>query len=367
MHLKIMEKKIIEPMKDLLTKFLKIVDSNLATRKQSLISLINSKFNEASSLVFTHTKDEIFEQNGIKYLLKVRQSHDIDNKPISIKMKLDNNSDKTVVDVFHSDFITNDLLIDDNFDQFRLLFNKYPILKNHIILVTKEFESQNTHLNLAQISNSLYLNSLLDSICFFNGGYNAGASQMRKHLQFIPKESFSNLSFGIFNLITKQNDILIKDDENELCSYYTIKDLKLSHYLLIFKQSLSNVNNENQDEIAKIIFSLYYDCLNKLKLLKKEYKNLPVEDIYSSFKSIFIDESKEILEDKNYSLIITDEFMFITYRKEHKLSRYFVDDDIAVDFNINSIGFLFTILLKSEKQREYTKKMNILDDVFNKL
>lgn len=68
----------------------------------------------------------------------------------------------------------------------RLLFNKYSIFKNHVLLVTKDFESQESRLNQSDFKQLVLVQGALNGIYYFNSGQESGASQKHKHLQILP-------------------------------------------------------------------------------------------------------------------------------------------------------------------------------------
>ncbi|WP_428034540.1 hypothetical protein [Amphritea sp.] len=66
------------------------------------------------------------------------------------------------------------------------LLNKFNVIENHLLLVTREFEPQTSLLSPADFKAALLGLSEVDGLIFFNGGREAGASQPHKHLQLIP-------------------------------------------------------------------------------------------------------------------------------------------------------------------------------------
>ena len=68
----------------------------------------------------------------------------------------------------------------------RCLLNKYNVIENHLLIVTKEFEPQADPLNLFDFHASVLCLKQIDGLVFFNGGPVAGASQPHKHLQLVP-------------------------------------------------------------------------------------------------------------------------------------------------------------------------------------
>jgi sulfate adenylyltransferase (ADP) / ATP adenylyltransferase len=57
-----------------------------------------------------------------------------------------------------------------------VIFNKYPVIENHTLLITKKFEPQNNHLTLSDFESLYeYTKDLdYDYFCFFNRGKDAG-------------------------------------------------------------------------------------------------------------------------------------------------------------------------------------------------
>lgn len=66
------------------------------------------------------------------------------------------------------------------------LLNKYNVFDRHLLLVTREFERQESPLERADLAAALACVGALDGLVFYNGGSDAGASQAHKHLQLVP-------------------------------------------------------------------------------------------------------------------------------------------------------------------------------------
>lgn len=66
------------------------------------------------------------------------------------------------------------------------LLNKFPVIANHALIVTRAFEAQLAPLNLADFSALAAAMASADWLAFYNGGELAGASQRHKHLQLAP-------------------------------------------------------------------------------------------------------------------------------------------------------------------------------------
>lgn len=67
-----------------------------------------------------------------------------------------------------------------------VLLNRFPLLAGHVLLVTRRFERQERLLSVEDFAALSTCLGEVDGLGFYNGGVEAGASQPRKHLQFVP-------------------------------------------------------------------------------------------------------------------------------------------------------------------------------------
>lgn len=71
------------------------------------------------------------------------------------------------------------------------LLNKFPLIENHILMVTRTFEEQLSPLTVADCEALARTLAELDGLVFYNGGAVGGASQPHKHLQWVPSGTFT--------------------------------------------------------------------------------------------------------------------------------------------------------------------------------
>lgn len=67
-----------------------------------------------------------------------------------------------------------------------VLLNKYNVLPDHLLLVTRNNRPQTELLDDADFEAALIALAAFDGLVFYNGGREAGASQSHKHLQLVP-------------------------------------------------------------------------------------------------------------------------------------------------------------------------------------
>jgi len=78
------------------------------------------------------------------------------------------------------------LFVADVSDSHVAILNKFNVVDNHLLIVTREFEPQRALLTLRDFEAWWRCLSEYESLGFYNGGPEAGASQPHKHLQLVP-------------------------------------------------------------------------------------------------------------------------------------------------------------------------------------
>jgi ATP adenylyltransferase len=79
-----------------------------------------------------------------------------------------------------------DLFVADVGSTHYVLLNKFHVLAEHVLLVTRRFEQQERLLTVDDFAALVSCLNAVDGLAFYNGGVDAGASQPRKHLQLVP-------------------------------------------------------------------------------------------------------------------------------------------------------------------------------------
>jgi ATP adenylyltransferase len=78
------------------------------------------------------------------------------------------------------------LFVCDVSDNYICLLNKFNVIDNHVLIVTRKFEHQENLLTEADFAEWWRCMNEFNSLAFYNGGVIAGASQTHKHMQLIP-------------------------------------------------------------------------------------------------------------------------------------------------------------------------------------
>ena len=78
-----------------------------------------------------------------------------------------------------------DLLIGDISGTHYALLNKFNVIENHVLIVTRAFEEQESLLSQADFEALWISLRAIDGLAFYNAGKESGASQRHKHLQLV--------------------------------------------------------------------------------------------------------------------------------------------------------------------------------------
>ena len=148
------------------------------------------------------------------------------------------------------------LFITDLSPTHRLLFNKFALVKNHVLVVTNFFQDQKDPLNLNDFASSFKVLLALKGFCFYNSGPCSGVTQEHKHMHVMP--NFKEDKYGIVNFIDKE---AIRHEKPFKCSIFSFSHLIVP--LPNFGQT------EKFNEIGAKLEEIYQDLIKKLKINTK--------------------------------------------------------------------------------------------------
>lgn len=197
-------------------------------------------------------------------------------------------------------------------DEFRIVFNKFPVVPAHFMIVTKEFKSQDTPLSPNELVATFSVLRELKAcerdkewFAFYNCGPESGASQPHKHIQFmtLPKgfvsfaEELANTSSPF---IPNQNQEPLQDP-----------DMPFAHFVAKLPD---NPEDLTEEVLAMTFVSLLQRCLTVLK--ENEESHI------------------------SYNFCATTKFMMLVPRSTGKFDQI---------LGINSCGVMGLILCKDEE------------------
>ncbi|SCU95024.1 LAMI_0F00628g1_1 [Lachancea mirantina] len=130
-------------------------------------------------------------------------------------------------------------------NEFRLVLNKFPVVPEHALLVTREFKPQTSTLTPKDLLTSYKLLQSLDDedegvrhMVFYNCGANSGSSQDHKHLQLLalPKKFAplqDRLCSGQTHYIPNMNSEPLQD-----------KNVSYAHFVVPLPEDETNIDEE---------------------------------------------------------------------------------------------------------------------------
>jgi ATP adenylyltransferase len=219
-------------------------------------------------------------------------------------------------------------------DEYVVLLNKYSVIPHHFLLVTKEYQSQSAPLYPSDLVQAYGILSAARKagkhlIAFYNCGLNSGASQLHKHIQFIPIDGdgppIERLARGV------QLESAGKP--------FALSQVPYANHVFRFPPYFSPTSPGFEDTLAQAFMFL-------LDLVISTVRHDPD---YPAGKP-------------SYNVIMSLEHIHLIPRRREAHTLKETGDPV----NVNALGFAGLVLVKSEAELEAVKKGgvgNILKDV----
>ncbi len=263
---------------------------------------------ECGALQSIKTDYEFVEEKGVNFLVRILANL---TRKDEAKKKQDKAAKKG------KDFnpflpYEEDLFVADISPTHLCLLNKFNVVENHLLIVTREFESQDSLLNYQDFQAMWACLTEIDGLVFYNGGKIAGASQRHKHLQLVPTPLAPNQKESI-PIAPLFASAVFEGDVGR------VPDLPFVNGLCRFDSDLVNSPND----AAQITLELYYKLLKAVNLLTEDTENNSIA----------------------YNFLATREWMFIVPRSEEHFE----------SISVNSLGFAGALLVRNQEQMQMLK------------
>ena len=197
------------------------------------------------------------------------------------------------------------------------LLNKFNVVDNHLLIVTRAFEEQTDLLNLQDFAALGICMQEIDGLAFFNGGKIAGASQRHKHLQLIPLPFLPDVvRIPIDRAIA---DVSFKNSLGKIDSFP-------------FRHGVATLNLDSDRsavEVAETMLERYHALLNHV-----------------GFK-IDLDTQQQPAA---YNLLVTRNWMLIVPRSQESFQ----------NIPVNSLGFAGSLFVRDRTSLELLKELTPL-------
>lgn len=287
---------------------------------ENLHSLIEETTNNAVGLVYSQPTQQQIVQDKQNYLisyiesLQKKDEHTNDNK----KQKVNpfENPEKSLT-VYKG-------------NKYTILLNKFPVQKNHFLLITNEFIRQDALLDptdlitvykiLKQLSKVKNTDS--KTVAFFNSGSNSGASQAHKHIQFIRVDN----DYKLFpDRVVAGKQFYVPNFQTPPMADQT---KSYAHFIAPLHKD-GDDDDVASDDLAMTYIALVQNCLT---VIKDHHHLEGLEAPQTSSLS--------------YNFIMTPDWLMLVPRSKETAATN------GHFFNINSLGFLGLILTKNKDTYE---------------
>ncbi|NET90145.1 MAG: phosphorylase [Kamptonema sp. SIO1D9] len=216
-----------------------------------------------------------------------------------------------------------DLFVSDLSETHLCLLNKFNVVDHHLLIVTREFESQDNLLNLNDFQAIWTVLREIDGLAFYNGGAIAGASQPHKHLQLIPLPLISE-----GEKIPIAPAIAAAEFSDTIG---TIPQFSFLHGLMKLDPSWG----ESPAQAAISSLECYHDLLRAVNLLHQEVDSDRLSGAYN--------------------LLFTREWMLLIARSQEHFH----------SISVNSLGFAGSLFVRNDEQRKIVKERGPLTILAN--
>lgn len=266
---------------------------------------------ECGALKSIETEYHLIQQQDISFI--VRTLANITRKEeASKKQHQQENKTGKRIDPFLP--YEEDLFVGDLSPSHICLLNKFNVVDNHLLIVTRDFEEQTDLLNLQDFEALCHCLQEIDGLAFFNGGKTAGASQRHKHLQLLPLPFLPDVVIPIESAIA---NITFKNSLGKLDSF------PFRHGVAAWDLS------ESVEASAEVMLQKYHALLKYVGFeVDRQTKKQP----------------------GSYNFLATREWMAIVPRSRESFE----------NISINSLGFAGSLFVRDAKALKTLQKLTPL-------
>jgi len=208
-----------------------------------------------------------------------------------------------------------ELVVADISDTHLAILNKFNVVEHHLLIITRQYEDQDTLLTLKDFEALWLCMAEYESLGFYNGGRDAGASQQHKHLQLVPLPlSPQGPAIPIEPLLLN-----VRRDSGSLIK---IPGFEFVHSFMPLRKELFN----SPFDAARETFDIY------ASMLVQACMKGPAKDGLT-------------LQSMPYNLLVTRDWMLLVPRSREYFS----------DISFNSLAFAGSLFVRNEKQLDQIK------------
>jgi len=269
---------------------------------------------QSGALKSIETEYHLIHQQDISFIVRTL-SNIVRKEQAGKKQRQQENKTGKKIDPFLP--YEEELFVGNLSDSHLCLLNKFNVVDNHLLIVTRAFEPQTDLLNLSDFQALSCCLQEIDGLAFFNGRKTAGASQSHKHLQLIP--------------LPLRADVVHYPLESAIAKItFTNNFGKLDCFP--FRHAIARLDldaHNSSKAIAQTMLQKYYALLNNV--------GLEVDDETQTSPG-------------SYNFLATKEWMIIVPRSQESFE----------NISINSLGFAGSLFVRDRHALERLQKLTPL-------
>ncbi|KIY74326.1 ATP adenylyltransferase [Cylindrobasidium torrendii FP15055 ss-10] len=284
---------------------------------------------ESGDLLFFPSTISIHNEGGVNYEIRLcpalqkksPEKHAEISEPVEKEKRPD-----PFAPPYNPNLLVGYLRTEEFEEEYVVLMNKYSVVRDHFLVVTKEFQSQASPLMPEDLASAYSLIVAADKVrqrvfAFYNCGDLSGASQPHKHIQLIRIDD--PLGPPVEKLAREVN---VERTETP----FAINALPYANHAFRLPRDLYSKSAEELETTLANAFLLLLD--NAIATIRHD-PTYPTGN-------------------PSYNIILTQEHMYIIPRREETYKLSETGDELSV----NSLGFAGLLLVKSEEELEAVKK-----------
>jgi sulfate adenylyltransferase (ADP) / ATP adenylyltransferase len=215
------------------------------------------------------------------------------------------------------------------------LLNKFNVVDDHVLLVTKDFEHQGSLLSAADFAAVWHVLGAMDGLAFYNAGKTAGASQRHKHLQAVP----TPLARGLDGMRTPFDAALDLEgsDDARAGRVYSSPHLPFLHGIV----RLDGCAGASPADAARATMEKYTALLSFLSV-EVGIAHSAAEAGAAGADSAGVDECRPF----PYNLLLTRDWLLLVPRRRE----CFESDEFEGRISVNALGFSGSLFVRDDEQ-----------------
>ncbi|PXF42055.1 Diadenosine 5',5'''-P1,P4-tetraphosphate phosphorylase 2 [Gracilariopsis chorda] len=233
------------------------------------------------------------------------------------------------------------MYVQDVGDDHVLLLNKFNVVQNHALIVTKRFEEQNSLLTCSDMTALWICLGEMRGIAFYNAGKTAGASQRHKHLQIVPAPMVPHSDED-----TPFEHAILKQVAHG--TTYSSSALPYLHAIIRMDDCAKMASEGDLQGAARVCMQRYLQLLKTLEQGVQEAgeEQRGEEDEATSEEAL----GAESRQPFSYNVLVSRRWMMLIPRRK----------ECFQDVSVNSMGFVGCLLVRDEASAQQVRNQGAM-------